>query len=193
MPSKHPSNLQGQIEAHLSASRPRTWTLDFDLTNTPAPSIDQTLMVNFKNLSLAPSEKRALSSACREQIYCYQNLDHELIQPYVEKLILKLNQSQMQHAHVVASDFGAFICLAAIFSGGLRDDQPLIFELRSLPLSLFPKDWVQTKSIGKQIEILLRPEEDWLSSVTSLTTCPDYLPLKKAIRPPSQSLRKIAS
>lgn len=182
MPNKIPSALKGAIEAHAGTQMGRKWTLNFDFSHAPEPTIDKTLMRNFKSLNLQPEEKRFLSCACREEIYFYQNLSFDDLRPYVDRLVKKLNQKNMQNAHVVASDFGAFICLAAIFSGELRKDHPLVFDLKDMPLSLFPEKWMNTKRIHKVIEVRLSLESSWLNYISSLANCPDYMPLKRVAR-----------
>lgn len=152
--------------------------VSFDVTPNSEPSVNQKLMCNFKEIGFSEVERRELSYKHREHICYYQNMDEKIISEYSEKLIAKINRSSGQKLLIKASDFGAYICLAAIFSGNLPTDKSLRFELSSVPLSLFPKKLVhqQIQSLNHEVVFLLG-EDCWIRPFKSLYHCPDYIQL----------------
>lgn len=167
--------FKGKIQAHGLKSSNKTWVLPFDVSPSSTPSLHQTLMSNFKNLKLNDHEKRQLSQKCREEIVHYQNIQEEALLPYVEKLLASLHQSSQTELRIVAQDLGAFICLAAIYSGRLPQNKTLIFELSDAPLSLFPKKWMREKKQSKTVEVHFQLQSSWLMSFQTLAKCPTYI------------------
>jgi len=167
--------FKGKIQAHGLKTANKTWVLPFDVSPASAPCLQQTLMTNFKNLKLNDEEKRQFSQKCREEIVHYQNLQEESLFPYVEKLLTSIHQSNQTELRIVAQDLGAFICLAAIYSGRLPQNKVLIFELSDAPISLFPKKWIRETKQAKAVEIHFQLHSSWLTSFQTLAKCPAYI------------------
>ena len=82
----------------------------------------------------------------------------------------------MKKMVIQADEVGAYICLAAIFSGKLPPDAPWEFELRAMPLQLFPSFFVKDKQEGKKRKIRFILEEDcWLKPLKGLCKTPHHL------------------
>lgn len=188
--ASHRPKFSGTIEATTHAKSNHRWQLDFELTPKEAPNLDNTLMTNFKDLDLAPEEKRVLTFQCREELFCYRHINFRDVEPFVRELIAKLNHRSRKKITLNASDMGAFICLAAAYSGEIRSDVKLTLELSDLPLKLFPVEWVKIPKMGRNISIHVGPFQTWMGEIKSLTEFPTHLPVNKQAR--STNAKKVA-
>lgn len=170
--------FKGKIETFCTNQKPKN--LSFDVTPSNSPQMKEILMVNFKKYHLTPEEKRNLSQKHREQILAYQSIPTQSLDPYVEKLLGMIKSKSEQTLHIKASHFGAFICLAAIYSKVFPADVKVVFHLTSLPLSLFPKKWAKTNKTSSNISIQFEEDVCWEGSFKSLTQAPTYLDLPKS-------------
>lgn len=172
--------FKGKIETFCSGHKSKN--LSFDVTPESHPKMNEVLMANFKKYHLTPEEKRNLSQKHREVILAYQSISTKSLDQYVQKLISLFEAEKEQTLHVKASDFGAFICLAAIYSHTFPVKKKIIFHLTSMPLSLFPKKWARNKKIAHNIEICFEEDVCWEGSFKSLTQAPAFLALPKSAR-----------
>lgn len=170
--------FKGKIETFCSNQKSKN--LSFDVTPNNSPQMKEILMVNFKKYHLTAEEKRNLSQKHREQILAYQSIPTQSLDPYVEKLLGLIKNKSGETLHIKASHFGAFICLAAIYSKIFPNDAKVVFHLTSLPLSLFPKKWAKTNKPSANISIVFEEDVCWEGSFRSLTQAPNYLDLPKA-------------
>jgi hypothetical protein len=172
--------FKGKIETFCSNQKLKN--LSFDVTPSSAPEMKEVLMVNFKKYHLSPEEKRNLSQKHREQIIAYQSISNQSLDPYVEKLLGLIENKNSQTIHVKASHFGAFICLAAMYSKSFPTDVKVVFHLTSTPLSLFPKKWNKTNKLSSNITIHFEHDVCWQGNFKSLTQAPTHLQLPKSSR-----------
>lgn len=178
MPCQNP--FKGKIETFCSDQKSKT--LNFDVTPNKQPKMNEVLMVNFKKYHLTPQEKRNLSQKHRETILAYQSISTESLDQYVQKLLNLFEAKSEEVLHVKASDFGAFICLAAIFSHSFPVKKKITFHLTSMPLSLFPKKWARNKKVAQNIEICFDEDVCWEGNFKSLTQAPPFLELPRSAK-----------
>lgn len=170
--------FKGKIETFCSNQKPKN--LCFDVTPSSSPEMKEVLMVNFKKYHLTPEEKRNLSQKHREQIIAYQSISNQSLDPYVGKLLDLIKNKKEETLHIKASHFGAFICLAAIYSKSFPANSKVIFHLTSLPLSLFPKKWTKTNKLSSNVQIHFEEDVCWEGNFKSLTQAPNHLELPKS-------------
>lgn len=172
---------RGQIKTICQKSQQEIKNIRFDITPPDRPPVAQTLMVNFKRFDLSEREKKQLSHKHREQIVAFQTVNDELMNKYTERLIKLIKHKDVHSAQVEASDFGAFICLAALYSGNFPKDTPVVFQLTSLPLSLFPEKWVFDVDLAPQVDIRFSSDISWQGQFQSFTRPPQHLKLPERI------------
>lgn len=144
--------------------------------NIDAPKVDMKdkLMFNFKNILFSSAEKRFLTSTIREKLYSYQHINEKEIMIHAEKLINQINSSTSNNLHIEASEVGAYICLAAAYSGKINKDKIVTFTLSSFPVMIFPKHLSKTCNKNTFITMTLS-EKCWLKPFTTLNTPPKHL------------------
>lgn len=173
---------RGQIKTICQKSKKEIKNIRFDITPPNRPPVTQTLMINFKRFNLSEREKKQLSHKHREQIVAFQTVNDELMNKYTERLIKLIKHKDVQSAHIEASDFGAFICLAALYSGNFPKDTPVTFQLTSLPLSLFPEKWVYDVELGPDVDIHFSSDVSWQGQFQSFVEPPEHLKFPEHIQ-----------
>ena len=142
-------------------------------------SVSQTLMTEFKEFKLSEQEKGRLSRPLREQMCHYIHLNEDEIENTKRELIKTLKGLKDESIIVSASEMGAFICLAAIFSGELPHNVNWRFELKEFAPQLFPQKLVKKKSAAQSYDISLAFSKDgWFRPFPSLCKVPRYMKLK---------------
>lgn len=145
-------------------------------------SVSDTLMNEFADLKLSEEEKGKLSRSLRKNMCYYTHLSEQDISQFKKKLIKELSQHKDEPLIISASEMGAFICLAAIFSGELPQNVNWHFELKEIALPLFPKDFIKKKSAGHSYDISLKFSRDgWIRPFPTLCKVPSYMPLRSNI------------
>ncbi len=145
-------------------------------------SVSETLMKEFQSLELSDEEKGKLSRSHRKTMCNYTHLSEGDIANYRNQLIKELSQYTDERLVIVASEMGAFICLAAIFSGELPQNVNWHFELKEFAPPLFPKNLVKKKSAGQSYDISLKFSRDgWIRPFPTLCKVPSYMHLNSTI------------
>lgn len=169
-------HLEGQVKIFKHKNnRGKLGSSPFKLS-VKKPEIVDCLMSKFKNFNFSEKEKQLLSAKHRELICEYTQIKDNDLTKYSNKLIKELKKYKDEVITIKASDFGAFVCLAAIFSGKLPQEQNWNFELSSTPVKLFPKSLVKDKFAAESYNVSFIVESDcWLKPFKSLSECPSYM------------------
>ncbi len=129
---------------------------------------DQTMMSAFDYLKLDPEEKKHLSKRHRDLLYSYRQINPFTLNADAQKLIDQIISCRGNKLKIEANDYGAYICLAALYSGKLPADKSIEFLFEKSPLALFPKSLLKgEKSSAHKITYLLS-EDCWLKPFSSL-------------------------
>lgn len=127
------------------------------------------VMANFENLNLSQEEKKHLSRAHRQMLNYYRHVSPFSLNGDAQKLISEINDSAESKIVIEADQYGAYVCLAALFSGKLDRDKKIDFILAKAPLALFPKTLMKSKTILDHHKVIFRLSDDcWLSPFESL-------------------------
>jgi hypothetical protein len=162
MATAHP--FKGKIKIVTGVNQEKS--LNFSLPKKDVPLCDS-LMSCYSSLKFTPEEKRDLSHDHRKIIHQYQCVEDEIILKYVEKFIDALPKSKKK-IKVQTSDFGSYICLAAIHSGKIPKELNVSFELEDSPVELFPKKYVK-KALNSDAKVKFKYNEDsWVKPFKSL-------------------------
>ena len=134
-------------------------------------SLADTMMSSFENLKLSPDEKKQLSRTHRKLLNCYRHLNPFSLNMHAQKLIHEINHSKQTNIVVEANHYGAYICLAALYSGKLSEKKHVEFILEKAPLTLFPKALIKSEPKASLHSAIFNLNEDcWLSPFSSLYT-----------------------
>lgn len=132
-------------------------------------NLADTMMASFENLNLTTVEKKQLSRSHRKMLNYYRHLNPYSLTVDAEKLILEINQSKQSHVVIEANHYGAYICLAALYSGKLSQDKNIEFLLEKAPLALFPRAFIKSEPIDRLHKVVFHLSEDcWLSPFSTL-------------------------
>lgn len=132
-------------------------------------NITDTMMASFRSLNLTEVEKKQLSRSHRKMLNCYRHLNPFSLNADAKNLILEINQSKHTHIVIEANHYGAYVCLAAFFSGKLSKEKKIEFNLEKAPLALFPKSLMKTEPKNNLHKVVFRLSDDcWVSPFTTL-------------------------
>lgn len=147
------------------------------------PHLCDLLMSEFAPLGLASHEKRELSRRDREQLCRFRNLETNDVKKHASKFLKAVAKIRAGSEVVIsASDVGAYVCLAAIYSGELPDHITLSFRLKDIPVKLFPKELVRT-DMPHNVDIDVYSEEDsWINRFQTICELPAHMEAKSRRR-----------
>jgi hypothetical protein len=129
----------------------------------------ETMMASFGHLKLTAEEKKNLSRTHRKMLNYYRHLCPFSLNGDSKKLIAEINASKETQIVIEANHYGAYICLAAHYSGKLDASKKIEFILQKAPMALFPKAFMKAEPKINQHKITFRLSEDcWLSPFSSL-------------------------
>lgn len=128
-----------------------------------------TMMASFENINFSAEEKKQLSRTHRKMINYYRHISPFSLNTDAKLLIAAINQSKENHVVIEANHYGAYICLAALYSGKLSEHKKIEFILEKAPLALFPKAFMKTEPKDRLHKVIFHLSEDcWLSPFSSL-------------------------
>ncbi len=134
-----------------------------------AGNLCDTIMGSFESLNFSVEEKKQLSRTHRKIINYYRHISPFSLNADAKQLISTINQSKQTQVVIKADHYGAYVCLAALYSGKLSEDKKIEFILENAPLALFPKAFMKTKPKDRLHKIVFNLSEDcWLSPFSSL-------------------------
>lgn len=130
---------------------------------------DQTIMSSFNSLNITPEEKKHLSTRHRKMLNNYRHINPFTLNVDAIELIEQISKCKSHTIVIEASDYGAYICLAALYSGKLSSNKKIEFHFAGSPLALFPKTLMKNTSKNTAHKIVFQVSENcWLSPFKSL-------------------------
>lgn len=128
-----------------------------------------TMMASFLSLNFSAEEKKHLSRSHRKMINYYRHINPFSLKTDANQLVSTINQSKQNHFVIEANHYGAYVCLAALYSGKLSEDKKIEFILEKAPLALFPKSFMKSEPKDRLHKVVFHLSEDcWLSPFSSL-------------------------
>jgi hypothetical protein len=132
-------------------------------------TLTDSMMVSFEHLKLTNDEKKILSRSHRKMLNYYRHVSPFSLNGDAKKLIAEINQCCDSKIVIEAVHYGAYVCLAALYSGKLDSSKKIEFILEKAPLALFPKNFIKSKSTLAHHKVTFRLSDDcWLSPFSSL-------------------------
>ncbi len=171
-------NLCADIQVKKQGRKKAIKNFKFNLPEKEI-TIADTLMSEFSHLGLSSIEKNKLSRQHREYFCSFKFLKESEIKKMRAALVRDLKPFKDESLVISASEGGALICLAAIFSGELPQNVDWRFELEELALPLFPKELIKNYSAAQSFEITFKyHEKGFIKSFPSLRKAPGYMGLE---------------
>lgn len=130
---------------------------------------EETIMASFDFLNFSPEEKKQLSSRHRKVLSSYRQINPFALNMDAKDLIDQISKCKNDKLVIEAHDYGAYICLAALYSGKLPQNKTIEFHFASSPIALFPKSFLKTPPKNSEHKIVFSVSEDcWLSPFSTL-------------------------
>ncbi len=129
---------------------------------------EQSMMSAFDFLNFSAEEKKHLSKRHRNLLNSYRQINPFALNADAQKLIDQITSCHGNKLKIEANDYGAYICLAALYSGKLPENKSIEFYFEKSPLALFPKTLLKGQ-LAQAHKIVFRLSEDcWLKPFSSL-------------------------
>ncbi|MBC7713683.1 MAG: hypothetical protein H7177_10105 [Rhizobacter sp.] len=130
---------------------------------------DQTIMSSWDFLNFSAEEKKQLSTRHRKMLNNYRHINPFALNVDAQELIEQIKKCKSDTMVIEAHDYGAYICLAALYSGKLPANKKLEFQFAGSPLALFPKTMLKTSPKTADHKIVFRVKENcWLAPFSTL-------------------------
>lgn len=129
---------------------------------------DQSMMCSFDFLNFSAEEKKRLSKKHRDLLSSYRQINPFALNADAQTFIDQINACKGKKIKVEANDYGAYICLAALYSGKLAEDKVIEFIFEKSPLALFPQTLLKRQKDYPHKVVLKIGEDCWLKPFSSL-------------------------
>jgi hypothetical protein len=130
---------------------------------------EENVMAAFDFLNFSTEEKKNLSLRHRNLLNNYRQLNLFSLNADSQKLIEEISSCKSEYLTIEASDYGAYICLAALYSGKLPTDKKIEFLLEKSPLALFPTTFLKASPKGQDKKIIFKiSEKCWIKPFSTL-------------------------
>lgn len=130
---------------------------------------EQTIMASFDFLNFSAEEKKQLSTKHRQMLNNYRQINPFALNIDALEFIDQVSKCKSNSIVIEAHDYGAYICLAALYSGKLPANKKIEFVIQGAPLALFPKTLIKSPPKNLNHKIVFRVSENcWLSPFSTL-------------------------
>ena len=130
---------------------------------------EQTMMSSFDFLKFSTEEKKQLSTQHRRILNNYRQISPFALNLAASELIQQIVKCKSTTLIIEAHDYGAYICLAALYSGKLPSNKKIEFYFEGSPLALFPKSLLKNSHKNHDHKIIFRVCDDcWLTPFSTL-------------------------
>ncbi len=161
-------NFSGKILFSPEAKSKKSTLMSYQ-TEPMEAGFEHTMMSSFDFLNFSPEEKKQLSTRHRRVLNNYRQINPFALNVDARELIEQINKCKSSTLVIEAHDYGAYICLAALYSGKLPADKKIEFHFESSPLALFPKSLLKNSPKNQDHKIVFRVcESSWLSPFSTL-------------------------
>lgn len=161
-------NFKGKILFSPEAKSMKKTLMNYS-TEPLEAGFDQTMMSSFDFLNFSPEEKKQLSTRHRRVLNHYRQISPFSLNADAKALIDQIIKCKSDTLVIEAHDYGAYICLAALYSGKLPESKKIEFHFEGSPLALFPKSLLKNSPKNFAHKIVFKVSENsWLSPFSTL-------------------------
>ncbi len=130
---------------------------------------DQTIMASWDFLNFSDEEKKMLSTKHRKRLNNYRHINPFALNVDAKELIENIKKCKSDSLVIEAHDYGAYICLAALYSGKLPENKKIEFQFAGSPIALFPKTMMKNVHKSSEHKIYFQVKENcWLAPFSTL-------------------------
>lgn len=130
---------------------------------------DQTIMSSWDFLNFSNEEKKMLSTKHRKMLNNYRHINPFALNVDAQELVEQIKKCKSETMVIEAHDYGAYICLAALYSGKLPTNKKIEFQFAGSPIALFPKTMMKSSPKSLEHKIVFRVKENcWLAPFSTL-------------------------
>lgn len=170
--------MKSYLLGHISVFdyRGKGSLLDLDLKSKSKDiAMTDTFMCNFSDIGFSPEEKHQLTQQHRLELIHYRSLSLSEIEKKVNELIKQIKKIDSENIEIEANGFGAFLCLSAIVTNKLPKNKKYVFQLKEIPISIFPQEMVKSQTQYHNIFVAFSLlEKGWLRHFNTLTRPPRF-------------------
>jgi hypothetical protein len=161
-------NFKGKILFSPEAKSMKKTLMSYN-TQPLEAGFDQTMMSSFDFLNFSAEEKKQLSTRHRKVLNHYRQISPFALNADAKALIDQIVKCKSDTLVIEAHDYGAYICIAALFSGKLPTTKKIEFHFEASPLALFPKALLKNAHKNFDHKIVFKVSENsWLSPFSTL-------------------------
>ena len=161
-------NFSGKILFSPQAKSKKLTLMTYQ-TEPLEAGFEQTMMSSFYFLKFSTEEKKQLSTRHRRVLNNYRQISPFALNLAANELIQHISKCKSSTLVIEAHDYGAYICLAALYSGKLPSNKKIEFHFEGSPLALFPKSLLNKSHKNQEHKIVFRVCEDsWLTPFSTL-------------------------
>ena len=165
-------NFSGKILFSPEAKSKKLTLMSYQ-TEPLVAGFEHTMMSSFDFLNFSIEEKKQLSTRHRRVLNNYRQISPFALNLAARELIQQIIKCKSTTLVIEAHDYGAYICLAALYSGKLPTNKKIEFYFEGSPLALFPKSLLKNsrkkphKTQDHKI-VFGVSEKSWLSPFSTL-------------------------
>lgn len=160
--------FSGKILFSPESKAKKTTLMSYQSLKTET-EFENTIMSSFDFLNFSPEEKKHLSSRHRKILNNYRQISPFTLNADAIELVEKIKKCKSSTLVIEAHDYGAYICLAALYSGKLPSEKKIEFYFEGSPLALFPKSLLKNSHKNIEHKIIFRIcENSWLGPFSTL-------------------------
>jgi hypothetical protein len=139
-------------------------------TSSIENEFSSTMMCSFMELNLSSREKQKLSRHFRNELSTYKAINLFELNKHAGELCKAINNSEKNNICLEAHDYGAYVCLAALYSGKLSPKKKIVFNLSNTPLALFPLEFMKKAPRANHKVSYLQNPDNWMTKFESIAT-----------------------
>lgn len=129
---------------------------------------EETMMSAFDFINFSPEEKKHLSKKHRDLLSKYRYINPFALNADAQEFIEQIKLCKSKKIKIEANDYGAYICLAALYSGKFPEDKIIEFVFEKSPLALFPQSLLKRQKENPHKIVLKLTDDCWLKPFNSL-------------------------
>lgn len=165
----HTKHFKGQIlfKSH-EFKGPAIAFMDYEAPHGD-PELSQTLMGQFNEFNFTAFEKSKLTVAHRKLLAQFKAINVFNLKIEMQKFIEHIKHTADKKFEIHVEGYGAFIAMAAIYSGEMPKDKTIDFFFSNMPIALFPKNLAKTRTIPKNYKMTFEVQQhSWIEPFSTL-------------------------
>jgi hypothetical protein len=141
-----------------------------EIAPTKKPTLEDLFIGQFDHFGFSNEEKKVLSLNHRRAIFHYAENYNQDFEKKLDRLIKVINAQKDKSMVIEATDWGANLVYAALFSGKVDPKKNFHLNFTDSPLALIPNDYYKClKPKNLSLHLSISPTS-WMNEVRSMAT-----------------------